>query len=130
MAIPITYINSTGQTDFQVLVFTKNFSVNTPETFYAAWQVLRAQTSSSFEYPVDIEVGAIYESAGQTIISGPFAASLGSTWGVIQHSPNETAVLSESKFNAIDSYQVCLKSSFMCNYKPSYRGVADLKGDN
>ena len=93
--IRVKYINKTGSTDFQVLVFTKNFSTNTPETYYAAWQVLRAQTEADFNYPVEIEVGASYEQAGQVIISGPFGASLGSTWDVVQDTPTSTTVLSE-----------------------------------
>lgn len=98
--IPIKYINSTGSTDFQVLVFTKNFSLNTPETYFAAWQVLRAQNQAEFQYPVEIEVGASYEHGGQVITSGPFGASLGSTWNISQTSPSETSVLSESEFNS------------------------------
>ena len=98
-SIPVRYINSTGKTDFQVLVFTKNFSVNTPSTVFSAWQVLRAQTSVDFEYPEDIEVGATYKHGIQTVASGPFVASLGSTWGVMQESPRHTAILKESELS-------------------------------
>lgn len=96
--IPVKYINKTGSVDFQVLVFTKNFSTNTPKTYYCAWQVLRAQNESDFSYPVEIEVGASYEQSGQVVISGPFGASLGSTWEVVQDTPSATTVLSESEF--------------------------------
>ncbi len=88
--IPIRYINSTGETDFQVLVFTKNYSTNTPATVYAAWQVLKAQTEVDFVYPVDIEVGASYVVGSQTIIAGPFGAELGSTWQITQHTEEST----------------------------------------
>ena len=71
-SIPIRYINCTGKTDFQVLVFTKNFSVNTPETYHAAWQILNA----------NIEIGACYEQGSQKILAGPFTAELVSTWEI------------------------------------------------
>ena len=50
--IQIEFINSTGKTDFQVVVFTKNYSTSTPETIYAAWQVISVQTSSSLFLPL------------------------------------------------------------------------------
>ena len=93
--IPVKYFNDTGKTDFQVVVFTKNFSTNTPETNYAAWQVLRAQSEVDFVYPAENEVGASYEQGGQVIISGPFTASPGSTWDVVQDTPTSTTILSE-----------------------------------
>lgn len=94
-AIPIRYLNATGKTDFQVLVFTKNYSTNTPETYFAAWQVLQAQSEVDFVYPVDIEVEAYYVKGAQTIIAGPFTAALGSTWNLSQTSSNSTATLVE-----------------------------------
>ena len=92
-SIPLRYINKTGKTDFQVLVFTKNFSTNTPETYYAAWQILRAQSEVDFAYPVDIEIGASYKQGSQKIIAGPFTAELGSTWQITQPSADATATL-------------------------------------
>ena len=98
-SIPITYKNDTGASDFQVLVFTKNYSTNTPKTFYAAWEVLNAQTETKFAYPVEIEVGATYVKGDQLVISGPFAAKLGTTW-TIQEEQNvdDTALLKESAY--------------------------------
>ncbi len=95
--IPIKYVNGTGSTDFQVVVFSKNFSQNTPVSVYLAWQVLRAQTSVQFTYPSSIEVGASFKTGGQTITAGPFAAKLGSTWEILQPLRNNTAELRESK---------------------------------
>ena len=95
--IPIKYINATSNTDFEVVVFTKNFSVNTPKTYYAAWQILRGQTSVQFVYPVSMSVGATYKSGGQLITAGPFPAKLGSTWEITQESAADTAVLKQSK---------------------------------
>ena len=92
--IPIKYVNATTNTDFQTLVFTKNFSTNTPKTYYCAWQVLRGQTSVQFVYPVALAVGAVYQQGGQTITAGPFPATLGSTWQITQESSKDTAVLS------------------------------------
>ena len=93
--ISIKYINETNNTDFEVVVFTKNYSTNTPKTYYCAWQVLRGQNSVKFSYPVSTAVGAIYEHEDQTIAAGPFPAKLGSTWQITQDSANNTAVLSE-----------------------------------
>ncbi len=83
-AIPIKYINSTGNSDIQVLVFTKNYSNKTPSVYYAAWQVLITQTSVGFSYPVEIKVEAEYMKDGQTIDAGPFDAESGSTWQITQ----------------------------------------------
>ena len=99
--IPIKYINATTNTDFEVVVFTKNFSTNTPKTYYAAWQVLRGQTSVQFVYPVTMSVGATYKSGGQLITAGPFPAKLGSTWEITQESATDTAVLKQSKCDYI-----------------------------
>ena len=99
--VPIKYINATTNTDFEVVVFTKNFSTNTPKTYYAAWQVLRGQTSVQFVYPVSMSVGATYKSGGQLITAGPFPAKLGSTWEITQESATDTAVLKQSKFDYI-----------------------------
>ena len=93
--IPIEFINSTGKTDFKVVVFTKNFSTNTPETVYAAWQVISVQTSSSFVYPVSTSVEAKYDIGGQTNDMGPFPATLGSTWEIRQESKSGTPTLNE-----------------------------------
>ena len=97
--IPIKYINATTRTDFDVVVFTKNFSVNTPKAYYCAWQVLKTQTNAHFVYPVDVAVGATYTSGGQQIIIGPYEAEPGSTWEISQESATDTAVVKKSKTN-------------------------------
>ena len=94
--IPIKYINSTGNVDFEVVVFTKNYSTDTPKTYYVAWHVLKAQTSSEFVYPVEIEIGASYHFDDQLITAGPFGAKLGSSWLITQDTSSETATLKES----------------------------------
>ena len=91
----IEYHNDTGNTDFEVVIFTKNFNVNNPRTYYVAWQVVKAQTKSNFSYPVDLSVGATYVTGGQKISAGPFRAPLGSTWEIIQPA-NETVKLTQS----------------------------------
>ena len=97
MSIPIRYANKTDNIDFQVIVFTKNYSPNNPETYYAAWQVLSAQSEVSFSYPVEIEVGATYKSGGQDIVAGPFDAQLGSTWNITQETLDSTATLEQGE---------------------------------
>lgn len=88
----------TGKWDFQVLVFTKNYTPNTPKTYYAAWEVLNAQTETDFVYPVDVGVGATYQDGDQEVASGPFTANLGSTWRIIKESPKDTAELLEGLY--------------------------------
>ena len=96
--IKIKYVNSTGKTDFEVLVYTTNFSLNTPKTVFSAWQVLEAQSEVLFDYPVSLQVGASYEHLGQTNIAGPFDAGLGSTWSISQDTTGSAAVLKESMY--------------------------------
>ncbi len=85
--ISIKYVNKTGRSDFEVVVFTKNFSANTPQTYYCAWLILRGQlTSVEFVYPVSTGVGASYEIPGQFFEVGPLYAKLGSTWKISQES--------------------------------------------
>lgn len=95
--IKVAYINSTGNTDFEVVVFTKNFNINTPKVYYVAWQVLRGQSAVEFVYPVSMDVGATYTNSGKTMRAGPFPAKLGSTWEITQESIKDTAVLKEGK---------------------------------
>ena len=104
--IQIEFINSTGNTDFQVVVFTKNFSTNTPETIYAAWQVISVQTSSSFLYPVSTSVEAKYDIGGQTNDMGPFPATLGSTWEIRQESKSGTPTLNEGLHIPVNLWDV------------------------
>ena len=101
--IPIKYVNATSNTDFEAVVFTKNYNTNTPKTYYCAWQILRGQTSVQFVYPVSTAVGAVYSQGGQIITAGPFPAELGSTWQITQESAKDTAVLSKGTI-IIDNY--------------------------
>ncbi|XP_019853430.1 PREDICTED: uncharacterized protein LOC109582855 [Amphimedon queenslandica] len=93
--IRISYLNETQNTDFEVVVFTKNFNINSPEAYYVAWQVLRGQTQVEFVYPVSMDVGATYTSSGQFISAGPFPSKLGSTWEITQDSISSPATLKE-----------------------------------
>ena len=96
--IKISYINATANTDFDVVVFTKNYNVNTPKVYYVAWKVLRAQTEADFVFPVSMEVGATYTSSGTTNKAGPFPAELGSTWSIAQEPETATATLTQGTY--------------------------------
>lgn len=91
--IKIKYTNNTGEVDFQVCIFSKELSTH----FLAAWEVIRAQSSASFIYPAEYEVGASYEQGDLNVILGPLTARLGSTWDIEQHNQKDTAVLSEGE---------------------------------
>ena len=109
--IDIKYVNNTGKTDFDVMVFTKNYSTRTPNIYYVAWQILRGQTSVYFSYPLDtVQVGASYHQHGQIINSGPFHADIGSSWKITQPKRTSTAILEQGMFPN-KAYSDC---SFVC----------------
>lgn len=91
--IPITYYNKTGTVDFDVVVFAQNCSTRARNENCVVWQVLRGETSVSFNYPEVMQVGASYTSEGQKIQCGPFDAVAGTTWEIIQEMPDVTAKL-------------------------------------
>ena len=93
--IPVKFINDTGKTDFEVVVFTKNFSYNTPRTYYTAWQVLRTIGSVDFVYPASVSVGVTNQA--QMSIVGPFPTELGTTWEITQETSSSMAELKQSK---------------------------------
>lgn len=98
--IPILYKNETGNTDFEVLVFAKNYTakINSIQAYYCAWHTLRSQTTVRFNYPAELSVGAVYRcEGGQVNTAGPFKASLGSTWQITQPRMEDTPVLEEGK---------------------------------
>ena len=102
--IPVRYCNNTGNSDFQVVVFSENFSKYSPTSHYCAWQVLNAQTSVQFNYTTSISIGASYTLGGQTITAGPFPADHGSTWEITQPAINDTAQVRQSKKNDFICY--------------------------
>lgn len=98
--IPVLYRNETGNTDFEVLVFAKNYvsMINSIQPYYYAWYTLKSQSSVKFNFPAEISVGAEYRGdGGQVNTAGPFKASLGSTWEITQPYANDTPVLEECK---------------------------------
>ena len=95
--IPVKFINDTGKTDFEVVVFTRNFSYNTPRDYYAAWQVLRTAASAEFVYPASVSIGATYHSQGEMFMTGQFPAELGTTWEITQETPGSMAELKQGK---------------------------------
>ena len=90
--IPITYYNKTGHADFDVLVYTKNYSSQTTKQ-YVGWQILRGQSNVDFTFSSMIQVGANYKHQGQDIKCGPLNAEMGSIWEIIQETEDSTAVL-------------------------------------
>lgn len=91
--IPIKYYNRTGDIDFEVMVYAKNYAPRYPSDYELAWRVLRGQGSVGFNYPRKMQVGARYEYQNQTIKCGPIDAEPGTTWEIIHENPNDTAVL-------------------------------------
>lgn len=93
--IEVKYVNMTGHTQFQVLVFTKNFNTNSIDDCHVAWEVIRAETSSEFLYPIDCQVGVSYRDADKLLTCGPFRAKMGSTWNVTKEKKNGVAIMKE-----------------------------------
>jgi len=52
--IPIKFINSTNSTDFEVLVFSKNYVPITLAAIYVAWEIIHVQTSLIFVYQLQL----------------------------------------------------------------------------
>ena len=72
--VAVKYVNATGNVDFHVVVFTKNFSANTPKSYYCAWQILKTKSSAQFVHPHSVSVGATYKKEDQEHTVGPFPA--------------------------------------------------------
>jgi len=94
--VPIKFINNTGNTDRDVIVFSKNLP-NESEPVYVAWQILRCQTSVDLLYPLSFQVGTCYTKGIQSVHCGPFDAGLGSIWEMRQQSQASVPLLVESK---------------------------------
>ncbi len=94
-SVPIIYHNKTNCVDFEVIVFASRQTSHIVSSPYVAWQVLRGQSSVSFIYPLDIQVGASYTHADQQVTAGPFCTYQGSTWEIVQNNSADTAELKE-----------------------------------
>ena len=94
-SIPIIYYNRTNSVDFDVLVFAKVLKSSIISNPYVAWQILRGQTSVSFVYPVNMQVGATYINKDQVVTAGPFDTNEGSTWEIVQDRSGDTAQLKQ-----------------------------------
>lgn len=96
--IAVKYVNATGHVNFVVVVNAKNYH-DCPDDVLPgkniAWQVLKAQTSSQFVYPLSVSVAASYQYGGQKIMAGPFPTDHGSTWEIIQELESDTAILQQ-----------------------------------
>ena len=98
-SVPIVYFNKTNCVDFDVIVFTQGESTHTVRSPYVAWQVLRGQSSVTFLYPKDVQVGATYQQQDQMVTAGPFCTEEGSTWEIVQNKISDTAEIQEGKVN-------------------------------
>ena len=97
--IPIKFVNETGETDNTVVVFLKNEDPNAIATPFVAWRTIRTQSSASFSYPTESEVGALYEEDGMKMTAGPLPAHPGSTWEFLQETEHATPTLKEGKYS-------------------------------
>ena len=93
--VPVLYVNSTGKTDFDVVVFTQNYHPDAPPSPYIAWQVLKGDTKSqSFKYPANLQVGAIYRDGRRILEEASFDKWM---WSLSQDTSDSTPVLTEGK---------------------------------
>lgn len=95
--IPIRFVNKTGKSNFSVAVFAENLNPDAKDTPYVCWLSLRTQTSATFTYPMETQIGAEYEKDGVQLMAGPVPANVGSTWEFLHEKPDSTPYLKEGK---------------------------------
>lgn len=100
--VAIKFLNRTGKIDFAVAVFVKNENVNAAMSKFVTWHVLNTQSSASFIYPMQTQVGALYEDDGVRMRAGPHISRDGATWDFYQEIPMATPFMREGiEFSAI-----------------------------
>ena len=99
--IPISYFNQTRSVDFEVMVYAKNHDPTDPLHYQVAWQVLRGQGGVDFDYPLQVQIGAHYDTKNQSIECGPLDADPGTTWEIIHEFQQETPFIQQG-----NSYRV------------------------
>ena len=119
----IEYCNKTDDPQVMVVVAARNLSdLDSPPESAAlvAWKILEAQSRVFFRYPLKTQVGAFYEVDHEVIMCGPFHASEGTAWKVVQESPHSAPELTEGTFQAgVDNLMrreesVCVLCVRMC----------------
>ena len=96
--VAVRYVNATGHTNFSVVVTSKNYYAKASDAIKAAWQVLKAQSSSQFVFPASSSVSASYRARGQITTAGPFPADAGSTWEMIDELETDIPVLKQGQY--------------------------------
>ena len=103
-------IATNSASDFQVVVFTKNYNAG-PETVFVAYKVLPASPSTNviFVYPVTTAVGATCEISGNKLMLGPFPTETGATWEIRQDDEEESPILEAGLYlRTCYSYMIAL----------------------
>ncbi len=90
----IKYTNNTKRTDFTVAVYAANLYSSVGE-LSVAYQVLKTQSTITFEHPKSYAVSATYKQGGQTITSGPIPAEPGNKYEIVKANSSDTAVIRE-----------------------------------
>lgn len=96
--VQVTVVNNTGMTDFTIVVFAYNANPNAATSPFIAWHTISTQSRSEFVYPAKVRVGARFEDESVMCQSGPFDATPGSTWSIIQETKYSTPVLYEGSY--------------------------------
>ena len=91
----VEFINSTGEEDFQVVVYTIPEIPQSSEISLVAWQVIDTPRNSKFIYPGSVQIGVRYFERGVEKKVGPYEALLGSTWRVSQRDKEDAVTLSD-----------------------------------
>ena len=105
--VAIKFLNRTGRIDFAVVVFVKNENPNAALTKFVAWHVIHTQSAASFIYPMETQVGALYEDDGVRMRAGPHITRLGATWEFYQEIPMATPFMREGKLKLLAILTVC-----------------------
>ncbi len=93
-SIKIIFLNGTNDPNVVVVVTARNAS-DPDKDKLVAWKILVTQTSVSFEYPKETDVGAFFTRDEDVITSGPFPAEPGSHWKITQENEKGASTLNK-----------------------------------
>ena len=98
--VPIQVINETiNPSGVKVVIFAKNASAQSPESYHWPWQILNLSTPGSVEtlvYPAESSIEARWSGIGlHPFLVGPFPVEPGSMWEILQPKESDTPVLQQ-----------------------------------
>ena len=108
--VAVKFLNRTGKRDIGVAVFVENKNMLAAMTKFVAWHVIHTQNAASFLYPMETQVGALYNEDGVKMMSGPHDTTEGATWEFYQEIPNAVPFMREGRVSNKREKWVCFCS--------------------